>query len=180
MLDANALARPSVGISGHIAGREDASDVGLEVLIDEYPAIDSDASLPSQLVVRLDTDPGDHELGREPPTSVECDRIRANSARGAAQVKGDALRLVQAPNEVAKLSTEDLLQRTLAWSDDVHFQSARSKCGGDLETDEAGAENHNAPRLFRRTDDRSAIGERSQVAYAPTAVYLCRQTIWRR
>ena len=59
-----------------------------------------------------------------------------------AEMKHDAVRLVQLADEAADLRAQDALQRLRFRGDDVHLDPARAQRGRDLEADEARADDH--------------------------------------
>ena len=65
MLDADSLARVSIGEASDVAGGERVGRAGLQVLVDEHSAVYCDASCFSQSDRRAHARTDDHQFGRQ-------------------------------------------------------------------------------------------------------------------
>src|SRR5207244_2022025 len=81
----------------------------------------------------------------------------------APEMKRDALRFVQRLNEFAEVVAHDALERKLLWCDYVNAESAGSQRGGDLESNKARPNHDRSFRVLRGGDDRSTVGQRTQI-----------------
>ena len=71
--------------------------------------------------------------------------------------------LVETADGVAHLRTEHALERAPVGGDHVHLDVSRAERRGDLEPDEARAQDDHPAGSLRRLDDRAAVGQRAQV-----------------
>jgi hypothetical protein len=166
VLDANGAAMPDVGIAGDVARGEDAGGAGLEVLVDHHASLRREPRTLGQLSARVNTDAGDDDLRGDLRTVVEGHRFGVDPVDGVPEMKDDAMRFVQTPDEVAELRPQHPLQRPLLGRDDVHLEPARAQRRGDLEPDEAPPDDDRTMRVPCGVDDLPAVGVGSQVVHA--------------
>src|SRR5215469_3397285 len=109
MLDAQALTAVRVGPARNVPGSEDSGRARLQVFVDQYAVVDRQPRAFRERQPRTHADTNEHEAGFEPRAVVELDCVPVDCTDRAAQVKGDALRLVQRADEVAHGSTQKAL-----------------------------------------------------------------------
>src|SRR6516162_1777155 len=102
VLDAQPLAAIWVRPAGNIASGENAGHAGFEVFIDHHAAIDRQASGAREIDARPHADPDHDELGIERGAVVEPDPASLDRGERAAEMKDDAMRLVQGAHEISE------------------------------------------------------------------------------
>ena len=150
VLDADPIARVRIGPARDVAGGEDAGRAGLEVLVDGDAAVDREAGLsrPASIAGRTPTPRTTKSASSVVPSLSVT--VRPSTRRDRlAQVEHDAVRLVELPDEAADLRPHDALQRRAVGRDDVDLDAARAQRRGDLQADEAGADDDHARRRCR-------------------------------
>jgi hypothetical protein len=175
VLDVDAFSGVRIRPVGDVAGREDTRRIRLEVLVHSDAFADNEARLRRQRRVQPRPDASDNEIGRDALAAPEDDSLPVDRAGRFLHVEDDAVLLVHAAYEVAKLTSHDALQRAMVRRDDVHVYAARGQRRRHLEADEARPQHDRAPRLARRGDDRATVSERSQVVNASPVVERRRQ-----
>ena len=165
MLDANPFAGMWVGPSGRVPGGEDAGRARLQVLVHRDTAVHSQPCLLRERQCRLDADAHDDEVAVERGAAAERHGPPVNPRHGLTQMEGDAVRLVQRPDEPAHLDAEDALEWRAIGRDYVDGDVAGPQRCCDLQADEAGTHYDHVSGLSGPFDDGAAVRERAEVAH---------------
>jgi hypothetical protein len=95
--------------------------------------------------------------------AAECHGPSRDAADGRSQVEDDTAGLVEPPHEQPHLRTQDARQGLLLRRDDVNGEPPLAQRRGDLEADEARADDDDAFRGLGPGNEPAAVGERAQV-----------------
>src|SRR5438105_166425 len=169
VLDAEAHIGIRIGPTGDIAGAENPANVRLEKLINRETVVDRKASFLSEFKVRSDADAGDNEVCVQARTVIEYDALLVNALDRLPEVELDALLLVHAFYERTDISSHHPLERDVFQSNDADLEAARHQRGGDLESNEAGADHYCLLRGADSIDDGSTVAQGAEIEDALAA-----------
>src|SRR5262249_51702764 len=159
VLDANPLAAVRVGPAGNVAGRENVARAGLEELVDYDPVVDGQPGTFAKLGAGAHADAGDDEVSFDRTAALEDDALAVDCRGAVLEVEDDAMFLMPRADEVGELGAHDPLQRPPAGSNHMDLEIAVTERRGNLEPDEARAQDHDAARLRRKLDDAAAVAQ---------------------
>ena len=164
VLDAGSLS-PVCG-SGHRAmspAAKTALCARLEVLVDEDATVHGQSGSFGQGHGRSHAGADDHQIGLDDVASRQGHAARVDG--GYASAPGGRRR--RAPScfarmDVAQLGAQHAPQWVCVGGDDMRLDAARAQRCGDLEADEASSQGHRAAGGSQPSDDRTAVGERTE------------------
>src|SRR5438552_1600081 len=113
--------------------------------------------------IRPHTNSGDHQIRRETSAFVEDDPLFFDGGDFPPHVKGNALVLVNIPDESSELGTQHSLQWKRFRTDHTHAQASLDQRGGDLQCDETRTNDNGLLRRSKSFDDRSTIPKSAEV-----------------
>ena len=157
-----------IGPARDVAGRIDSGNAGFEKLIHRHAAIDRKAGLFGQRQARPHADADDDEIGLQHAAALQRRALAVDRGHGVAEMKDDAVLLMQGADEIAHLRPQHALHRPRLRRHDMDLDLARAQRRRDLKADETGADHDGAARAVGGCDDRAAIGQRAQ-AYGHAA-----------
>ena len=151
-----------IGPARDIARGIDAGDAGFQIGIDGDAPIDRQPRLLRQPKARAHADADHHDIGLDRAAAFQRRAFAVDRGDGVAEMKDDAMLLMQGADEVAHLRPEHALHRPLLQPDDVDLDisGAQRRCG--FEPDKARADHDRAPRAVGQGNDGAGIGQRAQ------------------
>ena len=165
VFDADSRAGVGIGPSSDVAGGEHARRAGLEILVDGDAAIDASPACSASAVDGRTPTPTTMKSASSvaPPLSVTD--LSGHRRHRLTEVKRHAVGFVQRLHESADLVAHHAFERHALGSDHVDGDVPSPKRGGDFESDETRADDHDVPRDPCALDDRAAVGERTEVEH---------------
>src|SRR3546814_8397070 len=146
MFDADPFAGKRIWPTRDVAGREDARNAGLEILIDRDAAIDSEAGSFRQRSGWPHPDADDNKIGKQPLSTFQCNALCCSRSSGCAKRKGNTMVLMELTDKLSCLWPEDSLHRNRFAPDHMHIDIPGAERCCHLEPDEAGADYHGSSR----------------------------------
>ena len=151
-----------IGPARDIADRVDSGDAGFEKFVHGHAAVDLEAGLFRQSKARPHADADDHDIGFQHAAALERRAPAVDRGDGVAEMKDDAVLLVQRADEVAHVGSEHAFHRPLFRRDDMHLDVTRAQCRRRLKSDKARADHDRPARTLDGFNDRPAIRKRTQ------------------
>src|SRR5919108_3682400 len=138
VLDPHEPAPTRIGPARRIADGEDASRGCFQRRVHDDALVDPESGLLGERDRGQHAHARDHEIGTETLTIVEDHGARRDAGGRMAEVKDNAVLLVQGTDEVAELLAEHTLERAPTGRHHVHRHLPRPEGRRDLEADKAG------------------------------------------
>ena len=126
------------------------------------PAIDRQPRLLRQSKARAHADADHHDIGLDRAAAFQHRAFAVDRGDGVAEMKDDAMLLMQGADEVAHLRPQHALHRPLLQADDVDLDISGAQRRRGLEPDKARADHDRAPRAIGQGNDGAGIGQRAQ------------------
>src|SRR5665213_630099 len=165
MFDADPLTGKSVRPACDVASREDASDAGLEIFIDDNAAINLEPRLFRQRDRRPHADPDDDEVGLKAFSAFQRHALVVYRRRCRAEVERHAVALMEIAQEIPDLWSQYFLHQDRLGPDYMDFDIPGTKRCRALETNEAGADHNRTLRHQSAGDQRAAVSQSPQVMH---------------
>src|SRR4029453_4580453 len=127
--------------------RQDSPPGSFQKLVDDDAPVHRQASRLCQGHCGTHADTYHDKVRVQFPAATQGDGLAIDGCNRLAQMEAHALRLVQRLNEAADFEAHDVLEPDLARSHDVDFDLHVPKRRGDLESDEARADDAGPRRL---------------------------------
>src|ERR1700730_15782293 len=162
MLDPDVLLGMWIGPARYITHGVDSGDAGFEEPVHRNAAVDFEARLFCQADARPYADADDHEFGLQHAAALERRALAVDRDDGIAQMKDDAVFLVQSANEVAHVGSEHTFPRSLFRRHPMDLDITRAQRRRRLKPDKAGTDHNRTACTICGFNDRPAIRKRAQ------------------
>src|SRR5687768_1773302 len=155
----------------YVTGGEHVRRTRLQKLVDRNPVVRRKSRPLSDRRVWPHSDAGDDQIRVQPRSVVENDGCILDRLRTSSEVKLHTSLLVDGFDETTQFRTEHPLERNTIRRHHTDIEPTRDERRCHLETDKAGTDDYRLSISARLADDRTRIGEASEIPDALPSGY---------